>query len=51
MLAPKEIRGIIKILQNLSKNYLVIYTKYPNCMPDIMILDQMVLQLVCLFTS
>ena len=51
MLAPKEIRGIIKILWNFSKNYKVSYTIYPNCMPDIMILDQTVLQIVCLFTS
>ena len=44
---PKTERGIIhlnihRILQKVNK---VIYIMYPNCMPDIMILAQAVLQI------
>ena len=45
MLAPKANKSVIKILQNLSKSYQVIYTLNTICMPDIMIVVQAVLQI------
>ena len=47
MLAPKDNKGIIKILWKSPKTDQVIYIMYTNCMPDNIILDQAVLQLFC----
>ena len=37
----------VKVWQNFMKVNQVIYIMYPNCMPDIMILAQVILQIFC----
>ena len=49
MPVPKDNRGIITILWNLSTVDQVIYTLDTICMPDIMILGQVVLHVVFVF--
>ena len=44
MLAPKDITGIIKISQNVNQ---VIYTLGTICEPNIMILAQAFLEIIC----